>query len=145
MPALTNEQIREIADQLDCGFRCFCNIETKHFIFIPDLLKHPDIDLSAWEEENHMLESHCDKFKEIESLGSTDSFKIMEDFVQELPDKIVLKSELTNALKDKKPFSHFKFIIDNSENYRQTWFDFKQKWLNKWVQEKFNEMLNQSV
>jgi hypothetical protein len=143
MPDLTNEQIREIAEQFDCGFKCFCNIETQHFIFIPDLLKHPDIDLSAWEEENHMLESHWDKFKEIESLGSNDSFKIMEDFVQELPDKILLKSELTNALINKKPFSHFKFIIDNSGDYRQAWFDFKRNWMHNWVLEKFNNIVNQ--
>jgi hypothetical protein len=143
MVALTNEQIREIADQIDCGFRCFWNTETKNCIFVPDLSKHPDIDLSCWEEENHMLESHWDKFKEIESLSSNDSFKIMEGFIQELPGSIALKLELADALKNKKPFSHFKFIIDSSGNYRQAWFDFKQKWLHDWVQQKFNDLFNE--
>jgi hypothetical protein len=143
MHILTNEQIREIADQLDCGFRCFWNTETKDLIFVPDLSKHPDIDESAWDKENHILKSQWDKFKEIESLDSNDSFKIMGDFVDKLPDGISLKFELVNALKNKKPFSHFKYIIDNSGDYREAWFDFKQKWLQNWVQEKFSDLFEQ--
>ena len=144
MHSLTDEQIKEIAEQLDCGFRCFWNSQTNVFIFIPDLLKHPDIDESAWEEENNMLESDWGDFKEIESLSSKDSFKIMEDFVEQLSDKVPLKFQLINALNHKKPFRHFKFVIDNSREYRQAWFDFKREWLHNWIQEKFNDLIEGS-
>jgi len=41
---------------------------------------------------------------------------------------------LANALNNRKPFANFKFIIDNSE-YRQDWFDFKQRYLERYVKE----------
>jgi len=55
----------------------------------------------------------------------------MEDFVKEVKDR-KLSDELINALNKKKPFSHFKFIVENS-TYRQQWFDFKAKQLQKLV------------
>lgn len=142
MHALSNKQVREIADQLDCGFRCFWNKETNDFVFVPDVLKHQDIDESAWREENYQLENNWDKFREIESLDTSDSFRIMEDFVQQLPDKVPVKSQLTQALGQSKPFRHFKSTIDHSGEFRQKWFDFKRRWIEQWVIDRFNAMVD---
>jgi len=48
---------------------------------------------------------------------------------------------LINALNRKKPFREFKFEIDNSNMYRQQWFDFKNAQLKEWVVKKFNEAI----
>ena len=36
MTALTSEQIKEIADTIDCGFACHWNIKNNSLIFIPN-------------------------------------------------------------------------------------------------------------
>ena len=137
MTTLTPEQIKEAAEQLDCGFRCFWNTKTNDFIFIPDLMKYPDMEMSSWEEEMDMLKYSRADFKEIPSLESSDSFEIMEQFTDQLPDTLKLKDELINALNRKHPFRNFKFVIDDSGDYRQNWFDFKNQWLQDWVKENF--------
>ena len=43
------------------------------------------------------------------------------------------KSELQDILRNKKPFWNFRNTIDQSE-FRQSWFDFKQKELEKIVE-----------
>ena len=63
----------------------------------------------------------------------------MENFIDEVED-IKLSDELSNALNKKKPFSHFKFIVENSA-YRQAWFDFKVEQIQKLVLEQMPKNL----
>ena len=126
---LTNNEIKEIAEQLDCGFRCFIHKQSNELIFIPDILKNPDIDMEAWAEEDEKLNSEFMNYYEIEQLESHDSFQIMEDFVDTLNDSNELKEKLFTAINKTKPFRNFKYEIDNSGDFRQKWFDFKSEWL----------------
>ena len=130
---LSNEQIKEIADQLDCGFHCFLNKLTNELIFVPDMLKHPNMDEEPWASENEALENNFADYYEFEQLESRDSFLIMGQFAEMLEDSNHLKQRLFDALNKSKPFRQFKFIIDNSGEYRQKWFDFKSKKLQEWV------------
>jgi hypothetical protein len=142
---LTNDQIKEIAEQLDCGFRCFIHKELKELIFIPDMLKHPEIeymDTDAWADENDKLENNFLDYYEIEQLESHDSFRIMEDFIETLDDSNKLKDKLYYALSRPKPFRNFKYEIDYSGEYRQKWFDFKNKWMMDWVREELETLEN---
>ena len=72
-----------------------------------------------------------EKCIEIEPPESRDSFKVMERFVEEVPDA-GLREKLMDALNRRRPFSNFKHLIDNSD-YRQEWFDFRQKRLEQYV------------
>jgi hypothetical protein len=45
-----------------------------------------------------------------------------------------LQEKLFNALNRKHPFREFKFVIDNSGEYRNAWFDFKNKQYFEWVE-----------
>lgn len=56
----------------------------------------------------------------------------MENFANQLNDGL-FKDQLLEALSKRKPFRHFKHLIDQSE-FRQHWFDFKQKELEKHVE-----------
>ncbi len=65
----------------------------------------------------------------------------MADFAEQLDDSNKLKTKLINALNKRKPFREFKFVIDNSGEYRQKWFDFKNEQLQQWVKDKFEETI----
>ena len=78
-------------------------------------------------------------FIRIDKPSAREGFEIMEDFIEEVEDT-KLRDELINALNKKKPFSHFKLIIENS-TYRQKWFDFKAKQLQKLVVEQIPTQL----
>lgn len=135
---LTKQQIKEIAEQLDSGFRCFWNMENSDLLFVPDTVKYPEIDTEPWAKEIELLDKHKGDYTEIEPQESSDSFKIMADFVNTLPESNYLKNRLTKALNKKRPFREFKSEMDNSREYRQMWFDFKNQEIQKWVQEKIH-------
>ncbi len=139
MTTLTKEQINEIADQLDFGFRCFWHRYNHDLVFIPDTIRNPGMETEFFEEEIEKIDNDCNNYVEIQPLDSSDSFEIMADFAYQLRDNIQLTSELTSALARRKPFREFKFVIDNSGEYRQKWFDYKNQRLREWVEEKFKE------
>ena len=138
---LTNQQIKEIAEQLDCGFRSFWHKPTGELLFVPDLNNSAYVDTEFYENDLEKLDNNFGDYIEIEKPNSSDSFKIMANFTEQLNDHDKIKNVLIKALNKKKPFREFKFAIDNSGVYRQQWFDFKNAQLKQWVSDKFNEAL----
>ena len=127
--------IKEIAQELDCGNECYFNQKTNEIICIPNA------DLMATAGEDYYKEMFREDFKKIESqkkdlikfevLESFESFKIMEDFKNQVEDD-KFERDLERALNRRKPFQNFKNLIDNSD-YREKWFQFKQKEIEKIV------------
>ena len=138
MQTLTELQIKEIAEQLDCGFRSFWNKQTGELLFVPDLINSTFVDKELFEEELEELENNFDDYFEIEKQTSSYSFEIMANFTEQLKANEKLKNQLIHALNKKKLFREFKFVIDNSGIYRQQWFDFKEAQSKQWVSDKFN-------
>ncbi len=132
MLTFTKEQIKEIADQLDCGFKAYYHKQLGELVFVPDMDKFYDMDKSAWQEEFAKLRKRT-AFQEILAMESRDSFLVMEDFAEQVGDT-TLQQKLFNALKRRHPFREFKFEIDNSGEYRDAWFDFKNKRYLEWVE-----------
>lgn len=125
------KNIRKIAQELDCGNECYYNLKTNEVISIPDFSR-----VSDEEEFKEIFRADLEKvnqknagFIKIRAIKSSQSFKIMERFVEHLSDQN-LKSELQNLLLNKKPFLNFKHKIDQSD-FRQSWFDFRQSELEK--------------
>ncbi len=135
---LSKEEIKSIAGDLECGFRCFVHRETGESINIPDEMKNYGIENEAFIEEQEKLDEDFTSYFEIEPLESRDSFEIMAAFTEQLKGDERLKNKLINALEKKHPFRNFKLIIDYSGPYRQQWFDFKNAKMIKWVQDKLN-------
>ena len=134
MGNLKQNIIREIAQELDCGNDCYYHLKTNEIIAIPNFLEVPDD-----EEVKEMLRKDFEKinrnnsgFIKIEIPKSFQSFKIMERFAEQLNDQN-FKLKLQVVLGNIKPFQNFKNTIDQSE-FRQSWFDFKQKELEKMVE-----------
>ncbi|MDG4717345.1 UPF0158 family protein [Winogradskyella marincola] len=130
--------IKEIAQELDCGFDCYYNCKTNEILAIPNFSHIADEDdfKEAFREDLKKIKKHQADFVKIEVLQSFESFKIMELFVEQLHDK-KLQAELENVLANKKLFQNFKNRIDHS-NFKQNWFDFKQSKLEKIVENQLN-------
>ena len=130
--------IKEIADYLSCGLISYFNPETLEINSIPKGFLY-DLEFEEEEEDEALdvngepLLKHLkwEKCITIEPLESFESFKIMEDFVESLPDSKDTDF-LINALNGKKPFANFKHQIHQSI-YRQDWFDFQQVEFEKYV------------
>lgn len=138
MAILDEHQIKEIAEQLDCGFRAFCHKTTGELIFIIDTRKFPEADVDELDEENEKLENNRDDYFEIESMGSSDSYRVMVDFAEQVT-TIKLQDQLFRALNKRGPFREFKFVIDNSGDFREQWFAFKNQRYIEWVVQQLEE------
>ncbi|MGQ7857637.1 UPF0158 family protein [Pedobacter sp. WC2501] len=141
MTALTSEQIKEIADTIDCGFVCHWNIKNNRLIFIPNDEGFDPAYNDAWDEDIKELKTNSSEYKEIEKPDSTESFRFMEDFTDELPDNTRIKVTLIEALNKRKPFREFKYEIDNSGDYRQLWFDFKNQKMIEYVKDRIDYII----
>jgi hypothetical protein len=125
---MTDEQVNELADNLDCGLRCFVHKEKKTIV----TTNSHDSDSELWEAVNDEIDNNFDSYIEIEKMGSNESFRLMEHFISTV-DNLQLRDKLQEALSRPKPFANFKFDIDTSGPYRQKWFDFKRQQMIKWV------------
>ena len=76
-------------------------------MFFPDSIKNPDIDLDAWSDVIKKIDNNFDEYIEIGNLESRDSFSIMTDFADSLPDSVRLKNRLINALNSRSSKSIF--------------------------------------
>ncbi len=132
MLTFTKKQIKEIAEELSLGFKAYVHKQTGEYLFVPDPIKMQDMDTTPWEDDIEKLEENSFDYYHIQTMESRDSFQIMVDFTEELPNT-TLKNKLIQALNKRKPFREFKFVIDNSGDYRDKWFDFKNNREMEWV------------
>jgi len=139
MISLTKDQIKEIAEQLDCGMRCYINKETGEIKTVLNFESWQTDDREPWEDVLNELDENWDKYFEIERMESHESFKIMADFTETI-DSRELRDKLINALNRKHPFQNFKWVLDNSGPFRQQWFDFKNQRNIEWVENKLDEI-----
>lgn len=78
---LTEKQIEEIADNLDCGMRCFYHLKTGEIKTIINFDSWIGADEELWKEEsNEIDENWCDYF-EFVGFESHESFRIMADLI----------------------------------------------------------------
>jgi len=123
----TEKEIEEIADNLDCGMRCFYNLKSGEIKFLINFDNWIGADEDPWEDEFKEIDENFDDYFEFQGFDSHESFQIMADFAEIVEDSI-LKNKLINALNRAKPFQNFKWQIDNSGEFRQRWFDFKKSY-----------------
>jgi hypothetical protein len=134
IPKKYRELIHSVAENIDCGLVCFINPETLEVEDIPkgmldgfsDFSINPEFEDEV-EDEQKFLHEDWETYITVEPRESSESFKIMERFVDEVNDKN-LKNKLINALNNRKPFANFKNIVESSD-YREDWFAFKQRQL----------------
>jgi len=134
---LTDVQIREIADCMESGMKCYYNRLTGDIKTIIDFDSWIYADEELWEEDLNEIDEHFGDYFVFENMTSNDSFNLMADFVDVVDDSKI-QSKLINALNKPKPFSNFKRAIDVSGDYRQQWFEFKTSRYIDWVKEQID-------
>jgi trans-aconitate methyltransferase len=132
MKQLAPSVIKEIAEQMDCGLRCFRNKQSNNLVFLPAELDYENDEDEYWQNEIDELANNNADYTEIEKPDSNNSFKIMEEFANSNLIDSKLKDNLLQILQLKKPFANFKNLIDNSD-FREEWFAFKSNWMQNWV------------
>lgn len=125
--------IREIANNLNCGENCYYNPKTSEIITIPQTIEIDEDEnfIEFFHEDIDKVKNNKADYIKIEVLESFESFKIMEHFINEVSDNN-FKNRLEEILQNRKPFRNFKYEVENSD-YREAWFAFRQKEIEKIV------------
>lgn len=134
MIALNRKQISEIADSLDAGMNCYFNIKSGEIKTIIDLDSWIGADEEPWEEDIKEIEENYEDYIAFDRMNTNQSFELMADFADSL-DNENIRIKLENALNKSKPFRNFKWVIDNSGEYRNQWFEFKKNRYIEFVKE----------
>jgi hypothetical protein len=119
---LSDKDISEIADLLDCGMVCFYHRTTGEIESHPD----PDglyFDPEPWQDVINKVENDWANYAKFEKMNSNEGFQMMENFAHSLSDNY-FRDKILDQLSGGKPFQKFKRLIDSSD-FRQEWFDFK--------------------
>ena len=119
---LRNKTIKEIAELLDSGMDCYYHLPTSKIEYHPDI-DDPNFEPEFWSDILNKIDRERDKYIRFEKMGSSESFRVMKNFVHSLEDSS-FKNQLFSGLSKTKPFRNFKNLIDRSD-YRKSWFDFK--------------------
>jgi hypothetical protein len=137
MKLLSQSDIKEIAEQMDCGMRCFCKTNTSKLLFLPADLEFEDDAAQFWQDEIEELKNQPLNYLEIERPESYDSFKMMREFANSAFVDKRFQEKLSNILEMRKTFANFKICIDTSD-YREDWFTFKNNWMQNWVKDQLD-------
>jgi hypothetical protein len=139
MVNLTNQQIEEIASDLEMGFKVCVHKTTGELLSFPDEMRMDfDSDEDPFVEDREKYENNSDDYIRINPMDSTESFEVMESFTEQVSDKS-LQARLYGALGRDRPFRRFKDVIDREGDYRTSWFAYKNKKYNEWVTQKIEE------
>ncbi|MDY9918670.1 MAG: UPF0158 family protein [Proteiniphilum sp.] len=143
VPLKYRNLISEVAGNMSAGLISFVNTETLEVEGVPKEI-YSDLPLEEddeeYEEEMTDTDTYSDEifsfrkwkdFITIESLESSEAYRIMEYFVDNLP-KGHAKNILNNTINGKKPFANFNNFIHQSE-YRELWFEFRDRMYEKCV------------
>ena len=132
---ISPETIKEIAEELDMGMKCFYHIPTGELESFPDELKgHAGFDDELWEESINKVDENFHEYIRFEGMESHESFSIMEDFISMMADeKIRLRFE--DAIGYRKPFQNFKHLLLSYPDLREQWFAYKNQRFIDFVKE----------
>jgi len=75
-------------------------------------------DFSVYEDVIADRKINFDKYIEIESVSSNESYKVMEEFIDSLPDNKI-KRDLEYAINRAKPFRNFRYELDKDDDLLQ--------------------------
>ena len=135
--------VHTIADNIFAGLICHLNMDTL------ELENYPaNVDPEEWEASTGEIfvagSKHLERqnLLSFEPLDSPDSFRIMENFVEQL-DNDKVQNTLIDIMNKGKPFAHFNSYIHYSK-YREDWFKFRITAPEKHVREMIYDKLNEA-
>jgi C_GCAxxG_C_C family probable redox protein len=140
---LSKDQIKEIYEDLDVGYRCYYHFETKEIKSIPDI-DEDYLDPKLWSDFISDIEENEDDYFVFSKMNTHEYFDMMSAFAQTVKEKS-FQNHLIDVLRKPKPFRHFKDAIDNFGSYRQKWFDFKELKYCEWIEQQIESYNNENI
>lgn len=134
MNKLTEEQISEIAQELDMGMICYIHKKSGKMESFPDELQGNYPDEELWKEDMDKVENNIENYIEINGMHSNDAYRLMEEFIYIMDDKN-LALKLSKAINYSKPFHNFRYELEKSGEYLQKWYEFKAGKMIEWVKD----------
>lgn len=134
---LSEEILRDIAQNLQMGMKCWYHVPTGEVLSAPDDMRH-DYDEELWQNifnDINKKKNNCIVFECLETLSE---FRIMQSFAGNEVNDMGIEAALIHALNHKKPFRHFKAIIDSSP-YREAWFKYRDECYISYIQDIVNQ------
>lgn len=123
MKKFTKEKIDQIAESMSMGVNCFYKIDTEELInqfeYKPD-----SEDEYGPSSDDPYFDIDDDNYIKLHPMPSHESYKIMENFARSLDDE-PFKNELFDALEKRKPFRHFKWLVEGSDKHQAGWNKFQ--------------------
>jgi len=110
---VSSETIKEIAELLETGMKCFYHIPDGELVYYPDELNgYAGFNEEPWSDSMDKVEENYHAYLRFETMESHESFQVMETFVANIPDQRI-RQRFENAIAFKKPFHNFKFLLLN--------------------------------
>jgi CRP-like cAMP-binding protein len=132
--AIPYELIKEIADELDAGMKCFYHLLSGQIKSYPDEDKgHDGFDDEYWEDVINEIEQSRQEYIAFEGMESFESFRLMENYIAGISDTAIQK-RFEDAIAFKGPFQNFKQLLNQYPELHQQWFNYKKQQLVEWVQ-----------
>jgi hypothetical protein len=122
---VSDQTLKAIAEELSLGMKCFLNKETLEVISFPDEEKYGDFDIADWKEDIDKVKNDPTDFIEIEPRNSTEAFRAMEWFIDDVQDDGA-KLKLTRAIAGKKPFAGFERQLQEFPGLMDEWIAFNK-------------------
>lgn len=144
--SIPDDLIREIAQELDSGMKCFYHIPTSEIKSYPDPMHTDYFDDEIWQEIIDEIDSVFNDCIAFETLGSHESFKMMESFINGI-EKEAIRRRFEDAISYRKPFQNFKQLLLEYPELREQWFKYKDQQYIEWVKEQlvaFNRSKNEA-
>ena len=116
MLILTNTQIKNIAENLDAGMKCFYNKKTNEVKEVIDFENNEDADKELWQDLIDEIELNFEDYYIFERMTSSESFLVMADFVNKIEEEAIRK-RLVWIMNRNHPFRNFKAEIENNGDY----------------------------
>jgi len=143
--AISPAQIKEIAGEHDAGMKCFYHIPTGEVKSYPDEFRgHAGFEEEFWEDVMEQVESAPEEFVAFEALESSESFSMMETFINNI-EEVKIQRQFQDAIRLRKPFQQFKYLLYDYPVLREQWFDFKNHYLMEHVEQQlksYNSLKN---
>ncbi|MBI2548733.1 hypothetical protein HYW21_05270 [Candidatus Woesearchaeota archaeon] len=112
-------EIKDAIEQASYEHHYFIDKKNQKIVFISEVED---------EHEKKLDEVENDDFIGIEPRMPDDDFKIMESFVYEIQEEdFKLAEKFHEALEQRKPFKHFKVLINQYPELKEKWFTHRDK------------------
>ena len=121
---LTDEQLKDIAGELECGLVCFYHIHTGEIETYPHGLDLEFDDFADdWKDVLNKINANINDYIRFDIPPGHVSFGFMSDFVEQIPDRGT-RAKFLLAIEKRKPFRQFKDLLHYYPQLHQEWFEY---------------------